>query len=335
METCLIIHFMKIPFTIVCALLSLTGTLIFSSCCTPAPQFPNEDSSDRLQIIDTHIHLYDTNRSQGVDWPPVTDKVLYRPVLTEDFDKVADREGIASTVIVEASSRVEDNQWMLDLVKENPDRYLALVGNLPIGTDEFAGLIDRFSKDSRFVGLRMRDRPGGDAFFTDAVWRDLAILEEKGLSLDVLINNFSIDEVTEVAKRLPDLKIMINHLGGLNISNDPFDEKWKEAMEKAALHENVYCKISGIFQRAGVNPTPKNRSFYSPVFKVVFDAFGEERIVYGSNWPVTDRGGSYAEQLGIIRGYFSSRGMRLKDSTRGELITKKLFRENAIRFYGL
>ena len=335
METCLIIHFMKIPFTIVCALLSLTGTLIFSSCCTPAPQFPNEDSSDRLQIIDTHIHLYDTNRSQGVDWPPVTDKVLYRPVLTEDFDKVADREGIASTVIVEASSRVEDNQWMLDLVKENPDRYLALVGNLPIGTDEFAGLIDRFSKDSRFVGLRMRDRPDGDAFFTDAVWRDLAILEEKGLSLDVLINNFSIDEVTEVAKRLPDLKIMINHLGGLNISNDPFDEKWKEAMKKVALHENVYCKVSGIFQRAGVNPTPKNRSFYSPVFKVVFDAFGEDRIVYGSNWPVTDRGGSYAEQLGIIRGYFNPPVMRLKDSIKGELITKKLFRENAIRIYGL
>jgi L-fuconolactonase len=328
-------HFMKIPFTIVCALLSLAGTLIFSSCCTPAPQFPNQESSDRLQIIDTHIHLYDTNRLQGVDWPPITDKVLYRPVLTEHFDAVADREGIASTVIVEASSRVEDNQWMLDLVKDNPDRYLALVGNLPIGTDEFAGLIDRFSKDSRFVGLRMRDRPGGDEFFTDAVWRDLAILEEKGLSLDVLINNFTIDEVTEVAKRLPDLKIMINHLGGLNITNDPFDENWKAAMEKASQYENVYCKVSGIFQRAGVKPTPKKKLFYSPVFKVVFDAFGEDRIVYGSNWPVTDRGGSYSEQLSIIRGYFNALGMQLGDTKSSEQIARKLFRDNAVKFYGL
>ena len=326
---------MKIPFTIVCALLSLTGTLIFSSCCTPAPQFPNEDSSDRLQVIDTHIHLYDTNRSQGVDWPPVKDKVLYRPVLTEHFDAVADREGIASTVIVEASSRVEDNQWMLDLIKDNPDRYLALVGNLPIGTDEFAGLIDRFFKDSRFVGLRMRDRPGGDEFFTDAVWRDLAILEEKGLSLDVLINNFTIDEVTEVAKRLPDLKIMINHLGGLNITNDPFDENWKAAMEKASQYENVYCKVSGIFQRAGVKPTPKKKLFYSPVFKVVFDAFGEDRIVYGSNWPVTERGGSYSEQLSIIRGYFNALGMQLGDTKSSEQIARKLFRDNAVKFYGL
>ena len=317
------------------SLLLLACVFSFSSCCTQAPQFPNEESTDPQEIIDTHIHLYDTNRSQGVDWPPVTDKVLYRPVLTEHFDEVADREGITSTVVVEASSRVEDNQWMLDLVKDNPDRYLALVGNLPIGTDEFASLIDRFSKDSRFVGLRMRDRPGGDAFFTDAVWRDLAILEEKGLTLDVLINNFSIDEVTEVAKRLPDLKIMINHLGGLNITHDPFDEKWKEAMEKAALHENVYCKVSGIFQRAGVKPTPKEKSFYSPVFKVVFDTFGEDRIVYGSNWPVTDRGGSYSEQLSIIRGYFNALGMQLTDTKSSEQITRKLFRENAVKFYGL
>ena len=313
----------------------LATVLVITSCCTPAPQFPAEDLTDRLQIIDTHIHLYDTNRSQGVDWPPVTDKVLYRPVLPEHFDEVADREGIASTVIVEASSRVEDNQWMLDLIKNDPDRYLALVGNLPIGTDEFAGLVERFSKDSRFVGIRMRDRPGGDAFFTDAVWRDLGLLAEKGLTLDVLINNFTIDEVTEVAKRLPDLKIMINHLGGLSITNDPLDPKWKEAMEKASQYENVYCKVSGIFQRAGVKPVPKERSFYTPVFKIVFDAFGEDRIVYGSNWPVTDRGGSYAEQLSIIRGYFNPPVMRLKDSPRGELIARKLFRENAVKFYGL
>ena len=79
----------------------------------------------------------------------------------------------------------------------------------------------------------------------------------------------------------------------------------------------------------------KERSFYSPVFKIVFDAFGEDRIVYGSNWPVTDRGGSYAEQLNIIRGYFNPPVMRLKDSIKGELFAKKLFRENAVKFYGL
>ena len=276
-----------------------------------------------MQVIDTHIHLYDTNRSEGVDWPPVTDKVLYRPVLSEHFDEVADREGIPSTVIVEASSRVEDNQWVLDLVKHNPERYLALVGNLPIGTDEFAGLLERFSKDSRFVGIRMRDRPGGEDFFTDAVWRDLDLLAKKGLTLDVLIHNFTIDEVTEVAKRLPELKIMINHLGGLVITNDPLTPEWKESVKRASAQPNVHCKVSGIFQRSGVKPPPKEQSFYAPVFKVVYEAFGEDRVVYGSNWPVTDRGGSYSEQLNVIQSYFDPD------------VHQKLFRENAVKFYGL
>ena len=300
------------------SLLLLAGTVLFSSCCTVPPE-----SFRPLQVIDTHIHLYDTNRSEGVDWPPVTDKVLYRPVLTEHFDEVADREGIPSTVIVEASSRVEDNQWVLDLVKHNPERYLALVGNLPIGTDEFAVLLERFSKDSRFVGLRMRDRPGGDDFFTDAVWRDLGLLAKKGLTLDVLIHNFTIDEVTEVAKRLPELKIMINHLGGLSITHDPLTAEWKNSIKRAAAQPNVHCKVSGIFQRSGVRPPPKERSFYAPVFKVVLDAFGEDRVVYGSNWPVTDRGGSYAEQMKVIQSSFEPD------------IHGKLFRENAVKFYGL
>ena len=310
---------MKLPSLVGWPLLSLAGALLFSSCCSPGPQ----QRLKRLQVIDTHIHLYDTNRSEGVDWPPVTDKILYRPVLTKDFDEVADREGIPSTVIVEASSRVEDNQWVLDLVKHNPDRYLALVGNLPIGTDEFAGLLERFSKDSRFVGIRMRDRPGGDAFFTDAVWRDLGLLAKKGLTLDVLIHNFTIDEVTEVAKRLPELKIMINHLGGLVITNDPLDPEWKDSVKRAAAQPNVHCKVSGIFQRSGVRPPPKERSFYAPVFQLVFEAFGEDRIVYGSNWPVTDRGGSYSEQLNVIQSYFDPD------------VQGKLFRENAVKFYGL
>ena len=322
---------MKLNALVLLCLFTNAGLIIF----TNGRNDSESDSLSSLQIIDTHIHLYDTNRSQGVDWPPVTDKVLYRPILTEHFDEVADREGIASTVIVEASSRLEDNQWVLDLVRDNPDRYLALVGNLPIGTDEFAGLLDRFSKDSRFVGLRMRDRPGGDAFFTDAVWRDLGLLAEKGLTLDVLIHNFSIDEVTEVARRLPKLRIMINHLGGLNITHEPFDATWKQAMEKAVQHENVYCKVSGIFQRAGVKPTPKEKSFYSPVFKVVFDAFGEDRIVYGSNWPVTGRGGRYSEQLSIIRDFFNALGLQLGEAKRAEQIARKLFHENAVKFYGL
>ena len=278
-----------------------------------------------IPIIDTHIHLYDTTREGGVPWPPEADEILYRPVLTEHFDAIAEENNLAATVIVEASDLVEDNQWVLDLTKDNPKRYIAVVGNLPIGTDEFAGLVDRFSKDPRYVGIRLRQRPEGN-FFNDNTWRDLELLAEKGLVLDVLLANFNMAEVSLIAKRVPQLKILANHLTGLTITPLSPDKAWVDEVGKLAENENVYCKVSGIFQRSGQRPAPKELAYYEKIFQTVYDAFGEDRIIYGSNWPVTDRGGEYHEQLGIIHSYFRNKGKR---------VLEKLYYKNAEAFYGI
>jgi L-fuconolactonase len=278
-----------------------------------------------IPIIDTHIHLYDTARKGGVPWPPATDKVLYRPVLTGDYDKVAEENNIAATVVVEASDLVEDNQWVLDLTKGNPKRYIAVVGNLPVGAEEFAGLVERFSKDPRFVGIRLRQRPAGN-FFNDNTWRDLELLGEKGLVLDVLLADFNLAEVSLIAKRVPKLKILANHLTGLTITPLSPENSWAEEVVKLAANPNVYCKVSGIFQRSGQIPAPKDLGYYEKVFKVVYDAFGEDRVIYGSNWPVTDRGGEYHEQLSIIHYYFKKKGKR---------VMEKLYYKNAEAFYGI
>ena len=303
-------------------LVLMASVVMLSSCVTKKSQV----GTDGLEVIDTHIHLYDAHRPAGVDWPPETDKVLFRAVLPEHFDEVSQVNGIRSTVIVEASSRVEDNQWVLDLVKHNPQRYVGLVGSLPIGTDGFADLLERYAKDSRYVGIRMRDRPGGDDFFTDAVWRDLTLLSGKGLVLDILMANFTLEDVDKIAARIPDLKILVNHVTGLIITGEKADPAWAEKVKKAARHQNVYCKVSGIFQRTGKMPAPKKVSYYAPIFEVVYQAFGEDRIIYGSNWPVTDRGGSYAEQFSIIHDFFAPEG---------KTVLRKLFALNARKFYGL
>lgn len=301
------------------AVLGLLAMPFFCSCRSvqqlPAPY-----------IIDTHIHLYDTEREAGVDWPPPSDKVLYRPVLPEHFDAICAQNGVASTVIVEASSRPEDNQWMLDLVKHNPRRYRALVGSLPIGTDEFRPLLKRYVQNERFVGIRLRARAERDNFFTDAVWRDLRLLAKHDCVLDILLANFSLKDVDRIAEEVPNLKIMVNHVTGLEITGEPLDPAWIAEVREVAENENVYCKVSGIFQRSGKMPAPKESSYYTPVFEVVFNAFGEDRVVYGSNWPVTDRGGTYAEQLSIIQSYFE---------LKGERVVKKLMADNARTFYGL
>ena len=280
-----------------------------------------------IPIIDTHIHLYDTTRPQGLPWPPKDDEVLYRPVLTEHFDKVSDENGINATVIVEASKWIPDNQWVLDLVKHDPNRYIGLVGSLEIGTPDFKKHLTKLSKDGRFVGIRMRERPGGDSFFeNEAVWSDLQLLSDRNQTLDVLMFQYSLDDVDMISKRLPKLKILINHVAGADIEGKPADPKWIAAVQKVAKNRNVNCKISGLFQQSHSQPSPKNLSFYKPELDLLWNAFGEDRLIYGSNWPVTMRGGTYGEYLAVVKGFFADKSRAARE---------KFFFKNALKFYGL
>lgn len=283
-----------------------------------------QDFSD-IPVVDTHIHLYDTTRPEGLPWPPETDKVLYRPVLTEHFDQVAKENGIAATVIVEASTWLTDNQWVLDLVKGNPNRYIGLVGSLEIGSDDFGKNLKRLSKDPRFVGIRARER-NQDDYFTDAVWRDLELLAEMDQTLDVLMFNFSLEDVAMIAKRIPKLKILINHVAGADIDGGAAKPEWVASVKTAAAQPNVYCKISGLFQQSHRSPSPTNVEFYRSTLDVLTDAFGEDRLIYGSNWPVTMRGGKYGDFKKVVIDYYKPRGRECLE---------KLLYKNALKFYGL
>lgn len=293
---------------------------LFAGCSTT-------NKNNVIPIIDTHIHLYDTTRPEGLPWPPKSDEVLYRPILTEHFDRVSDENNVNATVIVEASKWIPDNQWVLDLVKHDPDRYIGLVGSLEIGTPDFKKHLEKLSKDKRFVGIRMRERPGGDQFFeNEAVWSDLSLLADMDQTLDVLMFQFSLEDVDIVAKRLPKLKILINHVAGANIEGEPAESDWVSAVQNVAKNKNVYCKISGLFQQSNRQPSPKDVSFYQSELDVLWKAFGADRLVYGSNWPVTMRGGTYGEYLAIVRSYFSDKPRSAQ---------KKYFYQNALKFYGL
>ena len=291
--------------------------------CKPVV-LPAQDFSD-IPIIDTHIHLYDTTREQGLPWPPESDKVLYRPVLPKHFNEVCVKNGITATVIVEASSWLPDNQWVLDLVEDQPNRYIGLVGSLEIGKPGFEESLTKLSKDERYVGIRMRERASDD-FFTEAVWRDLKRLSEMKKTLDVLMFQFSLEEVTMIAKRLPELKILINHVAGAAIEGKPADPEWLAGVKMAAEQPNVYCKISGLFQQSHRQPSPTNVKFYKSTIDALTTAFGSDRLIYGSNWPVTMRGGSYGDFKQVVMDYYAPLGRETLE---------KLLYKNALKFYGL
>lgn len=288
--------------------------------------FAEADEIGEIPVIDTHIHLYDTNRPGGVPWPTPSDRVLYRPVLAEHFLEVADANGVAATIVVEASDRFEDNRWVLNETASAPSRFIGLVAKLPPGLPRFhAGLAD-LSADPRFVGVRIGDRRGADDYFIDDVWRDLKSLAAAGKTLDVLMFHFTLKEVAEIGRRLPELRVVVNHLGNPIIDGGAPDPAWIDGIRQVARHRNIYCKVSGLAQQSHRQPSPTDVEFYRPTLDAVTRAFSVDRLVYGSNWPVTMRGGAYGDFKKIVVEYYAPHGR--------ETLEKVLYK-NALKAYSL
>lgn len=273
---------------------------VLSMAAAAVPSYP---------IVDTHTHFYDPERPQGVPWPGKDDKSLYRRVLPEDFAKFARPLGVTGTVIVEASPWVEDNQWLLDLAAKDPF-VLGIVGNLPVGKPEFAGLAKRFAANSVFRGIRVNSGPLKTGLATPEYRADLKRLADADLELDINGGPELLPLVDQVAMLHPEMRIVINHLANVKIDGPHLNQEWLEGMQTAARHPRVYLKVSALVESAARDgrKVPQDSEYYAPILESVWKIFGEDRLVYGSNWPVSDRAGDYALVLRIVTDFFQNKG---------------------------
>ncbi|QIF04241.1 amidohydrolase family protein [Roseimicrobium sp. ORNL1] len=271
---------------------------------------PSASAAAPYPIIDTHVHFYDPKRAGGVPWPP-QNSPLYRTVLPDDWAKLAAPHGVTATVVVEASPLVEDNQWILDIASEDK-RIVGLVGNLDPMAAEFAANIKRFVVNPLFCGIRNR-RPNAelpDLVGQPQFIKSMQLMADKGLELDVNGPMDSQGEATaKLAETISDLRIVINHLGA---SGDPKSLRpgWKEGIKRASENLNVYCKVSALVEqtKAEYGKAPKDTAYYLPILDHLWECFGEDRLIYGSNWPVSDKGAGYDVVFRIVKEYFTSKG---------------------------
>lgn len=262
-------------------------------------------------IVDAHTHFYDPRRKQGVPWPPQSDTLLYRTVLPREFKEMAGPLGVTGTVVVEASPWVEDNQWVLELAGH--DRFLlGLVGHLAPGKPGFEAELDRFRRNRLFLGIRL----GGGAIREGLERRqfqaDLRRLAGCGLMLDALGPEAMLGDVAKLGREIPELRIVIDHM--------PFDPPPEEAALRALEPlANVFVKVSNVLRRREGRLVTE-ASFYRPGLDTLWDAFGARRLLYGSNWPVSDKTGPYGEVLRVAREYFGGKGVEAAG---------RFFRENS------
>jgi L-fuconolactonase len=257
-------------------------------------------------IIDTHTHFYDPARPEGVPWPNPEDDVLYRRVLPEHHKALAVPEGVTGTVVVEASPWVDDNQWILDLAANEPF-IVGFVGHLQIDSADFEQNLEHYSANPLFRGIRLRGVDISEVVQSENVSR-IEMLAAKGLEVDLLSSPDALPGVASLAAKIPELRIVINHVAGVPIDGKTPDATWVEGMQMAAANPYVYCKVSGLVESTQDTPAPTDVAYYVPTVDVLWDAFGEDRLVYGSNWPVSERFADYATVQQIVSEYFDAKG---------------------------
>lgn len=264
-----------------------------------------------VPIIDAHMHLFDTRRPGGVPWPEKTDTLLYRPALPERFRRVAVPFGVKGYIEVEASPLLEDNQWVLDIGEKDP-LFLGTVGNLNAGKPGFAKNLDRFRKSPLFLGIRFGNIWGwnlSNEVSNPVFLSDMKALADAELELDTADPNATlITAVLRLTDRVPQLRIVIDHLPQLEQPKDQIALRNYEAdLRELGQRPQVYVKVSEVPRRVN-GKVPKTLSFYRSTLDQLWNIFGENRLLYGSDWPNSDLWGPYEFALGLVRQYISEKG---------------------------
>ena len=277
-------------------------------------------------IIDTHIHLFDTTRPQGVPWPEKSNAVLYKPALPERYRKIAVPLGIKGAIEVEASPWLEDNQWVLDIAAKDPI-VVGTVGDLEPGKPDFRKHVERFHRNPLFRGIRYGNLWGRNLaaeLSNPEFLSDLKALAEAGLSLDTANQDPElIAAAVRVTDKAPNLRVIIDHLPQLDPPAGPALRAYQADLRELGKRPQVYVKISEVLRRVN-GRVPTDLNFYRSRLDELCGVFGEDRVLYGSDWPNSDQWADYPHVLRVVREYFAAKG---------KTAAEKYFWKNSVAAY--
>jgi L-fuconolactonase len=275
-------------------------------------------------VIDAHQHFWDLAR---FDYPWMSGPELAplrRDYLPHDLAPLLRPAGVERTVFVQARHDLEESRWALGL-SERHDFLAGVVGWVDLASEACEEQLAELRRHPAFVGVRhiTHDEPDDDWVVRDTVRRGLRVLERQGVPFDLLLRSRHLRHVPTLARELPDLALVIDHLAKPPIREGRMDG-WREDFEAAARHPNVHCKLSGMVTEADWQAwTPGD---LAPYVRVALDAFGPGRLMAGSDWPVSTLCGSYGQVVEALREALGP----ISEDERGQI-----FGGTAERFYGL
>lgn len=272
--------------------------------------------------IDSHQHFWRYNAIRDT-W--ITDEmsVLRRDYLPEDLEPELAAHGINVSIAVQADQSEIETQFLLELAEAHS--FIAgVVGWVDLRVDNLPERLEYFSHFPKLRGFRHIAQAEDDCFLLRKDFqRGVAQLEAFGFIYDILIYARQLPAAVEFVESVPDGRFVLDHIAKPDLKTREIVQ-WESHIRALAAHPNVMCKISGLITEADWSNW--NPHLFTPYLDIVRDAFGSERVMFGSDWPVCLLAGSYGQVKRLADGFLSERSPAERDA---------FFGGNAARFYGL
>jgi L-fuconolactonase len=272
--------------------------------------------------LDTHQHFWDL-ANPFTDWPTADLAAIHRDFGPHDLRTCLEAAGVEGTILVQAAPCLDETEYCLRIAAQH-DFVKGVVGWIDFEADDALEQLSRLRRNPLVKGLRPMVqsiaqtgwlvRPDFDPIYEAMIRYDL--------SLDGLVLWHQIDDLTRLAQRHPQLRIVLDHAGKPPISSGNMGP-WAAAIFNLALNPNVHCKLSGLWTEASGNVSPEA---FRPWIAHLFATFGAMRIMWGSDWPVVELAGRYTAWHSQCEAFLSSLPEAQREAVLGD---------NGRRFYGI
>lgn len=274
-------------------------------------------------IIDSHQHFWVYNSKKHV-WIDDSMAVIRKDFLPSDLELVYHENGIDGCVAVQADQTLEETDFLINLA-ENNAFIKGVVGWVDLRNGQLEATLERYQHIKKLKGFRHIVQGESDHNFllrSDFV-QGISILKKFDYTYDILVFPHQLGAVLEFVNRFPNQKFVIDHIAKPYIK-DGFFDGWAILMKEIGKAEHVYCKLSGMVTEANIKTwTPEQ---IHPFIDVVLEAFGSNRIMYGSDWPVCLVAGNYKQIKDLTAHYITKLSLKEQQQIMGT---------NAIQFYNL
>jgi predicted TIM-barrel fold metal-dependent hydrolase len=283
---------------------------------------------DAVPVIDSHIHLFDNTRPVFSGYMgSQAYRALNKPSLPSMYSTLAKPTGIVGAIVVESSSWIDDNLWYLEVCRADPF-MVGVCGSLDPGRPDFGQYVSHFAKDPLYRAIRSSrfyNTDGGKVSLKTDQVASLKLLAQADLALDTANPSMGLMQANVLlADAIPTLRIIMDHLPSFDPTPD--GQQAYEAVVKAmADRPNIVVKLSEVYHpRLTDNVIVKDYEPLRARLEYLFGMFGEDRVIFGSDYPNSYGVATIPEEVGLVKKFFS---------TKSRAVQEKYFWKNSARVY--